>query len=146
MSCSLMTPTTDRVSRATIFVVEDDPVLRGTLSKALEASGYRVLVAATGADARVLFSALQPDLIMLDLNLPDADGLNLTASFRTLTSAPILICSARQGQIDRVLALKLGAADFLAKPFELDELESRVEAVLRPSPQPDEQHTDEIQM
>ena len=65
--------------------------------------------------------------------LPDADGLFLTTSFRALTGAPIVICSARQGQLDRVLTLKLGAADFVAKPFELDELEARVEAVLRPA-------------
>jgi DNA-binding response OmpR family regulator len=132
------TPVVDRVSAPTIFVVEDDPDMSGMLSKALEASGYRVLIASTGGDARALFGEAKPDLIILDLMLPDADGLFLTASFRTLTSAPIIICSARQGQIDRVLGLKLGAAEFVTKPFELDELEARVEAVLRRSRQPDD--------
>ncbi len=147
MPSSPSTPTLDRVTAATIFVVEDDPVMRGTLSKALEASGYDVRVAATGIDARALFSAGHPDLIILDLMLPDDDGLSLTASFRALTSAPILICSARQGQIDRVLAANLGAADFLAKPFELDELEARVKAVLRRSSEADAQAPrDEIQL
>ncbi|MDQ6671742.1 MAG: response regulator [Chloroflexota bacterium] len=118
-SGSTSTPAGDRVAAETIFVVEDDQVVRRTLSKVLEASGYQVLVAATGADARAVLGQVQPDVIILDLVLPDADGLSLTASFRTLTSAPILICSGRQGQIDRELASRLGAADFLAKPFEL---------------------------
>ena len=121
--------------------------MSGTLSKALEASGYRVLIAPTGADARALFGEVQPDLIILDLMLPDTDGLLLTTSFRTLTSAPIIICSARHGQIDRVLGLKLGAAEFVAKPFELDDLEATVETVLRRSRQPDEPTPrDEIQV
>jgi len=103
------------------------------LSKALTARGYRVFVAANGNDARALFGEVRPDLIILDLILPDADGLSLTTSFGRLTGAPIVICSARHGQLDRVLGLKLGAADFVPKPFELDELEARVEAVLRRS-------------
>src|SRR5450631_930738 len=141
-------PIVDRVSAATIFVVEDDPVMSATLSKALEASGYRVLIASTGGEARALFDEDQPDLIILDLMLPDDDGLRLTTSLRTLTSAPIVICSGRQGQIDRVLALKLGAADFVAKPFDLDEREACVKAVLRRSRAPDVEAPprDEIQL
>jgi DNA-binding response OmpR family regulator len=123
----------ERASATTIVVVEDDPDMSRTLSRALEARGYLVLTASTGADALALFGEVQPDLIILDLMLPDADGLFLTTSFRTLTSAPIIICSARQGQIDRVLGSKLGAADFIAKPFELTDLEARVEAVLHRS-------------
>jgi len=148
MLSSVSTPKVDRVSAATIFVVEDDPVMSGTLSKALEASGYRVLIASTGADARALVGEAKPDLIILDLTLPDDDGLRLTTSLRTLTSAPIVICSGRQGQIDRVLGLKLGAAAFLAKPFELDELEACVIALLRQSRQPDDEAPlrDEIEL
>jgi two-component system OmpR family response regulator len=141
------TPLVNQASAPTIFVVEDDPVMSRTLSKALEASGYRVLVASTGADARALIGEVQPDLIILDLMLPDADGLSLTAAFHALTGAPIVICSARHEQIDQVLGLKLGAADFVAKPFELDDLETRVEAVLRRSRQPEEpRRIDEIQV
>jgi DNA-binding response OmpR family regulator len=148
MLSSASTPRVDWVSAATIFVVEDDAVMSGTLSKALEASGFRVLIASTGADARALFGEAKPDLIILDLMLPDDDGLRLTTSLRTLTSAPIVICSGRQGQIDRALALKLGAADFVAKPFELDELEACVKAVLRRSRPPDDEAPprDEIQL
>jgi DNA-binding response OmpR family regulator len=136
----------DQGRLATIVVVEDDPDMASTLSTALQAIGYRVHIAPTGSDARVLLGEVKPDLIILDLMLPDADGLCLTASFRTLTSAPILICSARHGQLDRVLSSKLGAADFVAKPFELDDLETRIEAVLRRSQQLDEPpREDEIQ-
>jgi DNA-binding response OmpR family regulator len=128
----------DPAAAATIFVVEDDPDMRDTLSKALRASGYRVLAAATGADARALFGEVQPDLVILDLMLPDSDGLLLAGALRTLTSAPIIICTARHRQIDRVLGSQLGAADFVTKPFELEDLEARIEAVLRRSNQQDE--------
>jgi DNA-binding response OmpR family regulator len=124
---------------ATIFVVEDDPAMAGTLSKALRASGYRVLVATTGSEALALFRNVQPDLILLDLMLPDTDGLVLTTSLRTLTSAPIVICSGRQGQIDRVMGARLGAADFVGKPFELDDLEACIERSLRRARQQDDE-------
>jgi DNA-binding response OmpR family regulator len=150
-TCGLMfkgvsTPGRDQASAATILVVEDDPVMSRIYSKALEASGYRVFIASTGAEARAVFGKAQPDLILLDLMLPDDDGLFLTSSLRALTSAPIVICSARHGQIDRALGLKLGAADFVAKPFELDDLEARVEAVLRRSPPECTPAVDEIQV
>jgi DNA-binding response OmpR family regulator len=116
---------------ATIMLVEDDVATERTLSRALEASGYRVVVATTGAEARALLQEVRPDLIILDLMLPDTDGLILTTAFRAVTDAAILICSARHQQFDRVLGLKLGAADFVAKPFDLDELEARIEAILR---------------
>jgi DNA-binding response OmpR family regulator len=114
-----------------ILVIEDDPETARSLSKALESSGYHVTIAETGGEARALIDQVHPDLIMLDLMLPDTDGLVLTAALKMLTNAPIIICSARQEQVDRVLGLKLGADDFIAKPFELDELEARIEAVLR---------------
>ena len=130
MLSSLSPSLADRTFAATIFVVEDDPIMSGMLSNALVTSGYRVFTAATGAEARTLCGEVQPDLIILDLMLPDSDGLQLTGSFQTLTSAPIVICSARHGQIDRVLGLKLGAVDFVAKPFELDDLEARIGVAL----------------
>jgi DNA-binding response OmpR family regulator len=114
-----------------ILLVEDDPETAQTLCRALEGSGYEVIVAETGAQARTLVEEQRPDLILLDLMLPDTDGLVLTGALKMLTSAPIIICSARHEQVDRVLSLKLGADDFVAKPFDLDELEARLEAVLR---------------
>jgi len=116
---------------ATILLVEDDADTARALRAALEGSGYRVSVVETGAEARQIIDHLQPDLILLDLMLPDTDGLVLTTALKALTSAPIIICSARHEQVDRVLGLKLGADDFVAKPFDLDELEARIEAVLR---------------
>ncbi|MDQ6670807.1 MAG: response regulator transcription factor [Chloroflexota bacterium] len=114
-----------------ILLVEDDAETAGSISRALESGGYRVTIAETGSEARSTVEHLHPDLILLDLMLPDTDGLVLTTVLKTLTSAPIIICSARHEQVDRVLGLKLGADDFIAKPFELDELEARIEAVLR---------------
>ena len=115
----------------TILLVEDDPDISRSLTKALQASGYHVTAVDTGTEARSIIEHVRPDLILLDLMLPDTDGLVLTTALKTLTSAPIIICSARQEQVDRVLGLKLGADDFVAKPFDLDELEARIEAVLR---------------
>lgn len=115
----------------TILLVEDDPDTARSLTKALESSGYRVTAVDTGAEARSIIEHVRPDLILLDLMLPDTDGLVLTTALKNLTTAPIIICSARQEQVDRVLGLKLGADDFVAKPFDLDELEARIEAVLR---------------
>src|SRR5437763_6099309 len=120
-----------RTGGATILLVEDDASTAHSLSRALEASGYRVAAVETGADARAAIEEVKPDLIMLDLMLPDTDGLVLTSALKALTEAPIIICSARQEQADRVLGLKLGADDFVAKPYDLDELEARIEAVLR---------------
>jgi two-component system, OmpR family, response regulator len=115
----------------TVMLVEDDPATSATLTTALEASGYRVTAVGTGADAKAVLEAMHPDLIILDLMLPDTDGLVLTSSIKAVTDAPIVILSARQEQVDRVLGLKLGADDFVAKPFDLDELEARLQAVLR---------------
>jgi len=134
----------------TILLVEDDPDTASSLSRALESSGYRVTIVETGAAARAIIQELRPDLILLDLMLPDTDGLVLTGTLKTLTSAPIIICSARHEQVDRVLGLKLGADDFIAKPFDIDELEARVEAVLRRASRaraaPPEAPTDQIRV
>jgi DNA-binding response OmpR family regulator len=136
----------------TILLVEDDPDTARSLTRALESSGYRVTAVDTGSEAKSIIEHVRPDLILLDLMLPDTDGLVLTTALKTLTNAPIIICSARQEQVDRVLGLKLGADDFVAKPFDLDELEARIEAVLRrasrvramPSTPPDQIRVDEL--
>jgi DNA-binding response OmpR family regulator len=127
----LVTTTSGRLPpRTTIMVVDDDVVIAGTLETVLELAGYRVRIAPTGSAACALLPRLRPDLIILDLMLPDTDGLVLTTTLKALTDAPIIICSARHGQVDRVLGLRLGAADFVAKPFDLDDLQARIEAVL----------------
>jgi DNA-binding response OmpR family regulator len=127
------TSTGEANASVTIMLVEDDPEVERRVTLALRRRGYQVVIATTGAEARALLSAANPDLIIMDLMLPDTDGLLLTESFQALTRAHILICSGRHERHDRVLGLKLGAADFLAKPFDMDELEARVEALLRRS-------------
>jgi len=117
----------------TILLVEDDPPIAVTLADVLEGSGYAVRIAGTGAEAKTLVDEKRPDLIILDLMLPDADGLVLCSDLKARAGAPIIICSASNQTRDRVLSLKLGADDFIGKPFDIDELEARVEAVLRRS-------------
>jgi DNA-binding response OmpR family regulator len=129
-----------------ILLVEDDPETARSLSKALESSGYRVTTVTTGSEARSLIGQVRPDLIILDLMLPDTDGLVLTTALKTLANAPIIICSGRHEQVDKVLGLRLGADDFVAKPFELEDLEARIEAVLRRALRVREVPTDQIRV
>jgi two-component system, OmpR family, response regulator MtrA len=115
----------------TIMLVADDHAVAQTLTDALESSGYRVWLAETGADAKTLLEQTRPDLIILDLMLPDVDGLVLCSGLKAIADVPIVICSATPQKRDAILGLKLGADDFIAKPFDIYELEARVEAVLR---------------
>jgi two-component system response regulator MprA len=126
-------PATQTAPAATILVVEDDPALAQTLRDILEAEGYAVHHAAGGAGARAALEGAPPDLILLDLMLPDVDGLVLCADLKSRSGAPIIVCSATARKRDSVLSLKLGADDFVAKPFDVDELLSRIEATLRRS-------------
>src|SRR3954470_2327379 len=113
------------------MLVEDDRPIAQTLIDALESSGYRVWLAETGADAKTLLEQTHPDLILLDLMLPDIDGLVLCSGLKGIADVPIIICSATPQKRDAILGLKLGADDFIAKPFDIYELEAGVEAVLR---------------
>jgi DNA-binding response OmpR family regulator len=120
-------------SGASILVVDDDVATSRSLARVFEDSGYTVFIAETALDARRMVEEIRPDLILLDLMLPDSDGLVQLSALKALSSAPIVICSARYAQVDKVLGLKLGADDFVAKPFDIEDLEARVEAVLRRS-------------
>jgi DNA-binding response OmpR family regulator len=125
-------------------MIEDDAALAATVRVWLEGAGYVVWHVESGADADRVLSEAEPDLILLDLVLPDIDGLILCSRFKAHTSAPIVIASARHGTIDRVLGLRLGADDFVPKPFDLEELQARLEAVLRrarPASRPPERTT-----
>jgi len=136
-------------SRATILLVEDDPTVAAMLKDRLEARGYRVWHAASAAEAEAMAGELHLDLVILDLMLPDAHGLVLCAELKEKQAAPIIICSGTKRKDDAALGFKLGADDFVAKPFSVGELEARIEATLRrpaprvapgsPSP-PGEQH------
>jgi len=128
-SCTTTAPSPTPVA-ATILVVEDDAATGRLLSKILIAAGYDVVLAETGAAARVRLDERAPDLILLDLILPDIDGLLLTVTLKQLTQAPIVVCSGRGGQVDQVLAARLGVVAFLVKPFNVDDLEGAIRRAL----------------
>jgi DNA-binding response OmpR family regulator len=115
----------------TILVVEDEPTLRETLAEALESDGYRVATAADGAAALALFRADAPDLVLLDLMLPEVSGIEVTRIIRAESAVPIVMLTARAAEVDKVVGLELGADDYVTKPFSLRELSARIRAILR---------------
>lgn len=118
-------------SPPTVLVIEDDASLRTALVATLKAAGFRPVPAKDGAEGRRWFAHYAPDLVLLDLGLPDADGLNLICHFREHGSTPIVILSAREAEATKVSALDLGADDYVTKPFGVDELLARLRAALR---------------
>lgn len=114
-----------------LLLIEDDPQIRRFLRVAIDPELYRLREATTAADGLVQAAARQPDLILLDLGLPDGDGLDLIVKVREFSSAPILVISARGNERDRVAALDTGADDFIGKPFGTEELLARIRASLR---------------
>jgi DNA-binding response OmpR family regulator len=120
-----------RAPRATVLLVEDDRTLGTMLRDGLGARGYRTWHAASAAEAEALLDEVRPDLIIVDLMLPDRHGLLLCATFKERVTAPIIICSGTKRKDDPALGFKLGADDFVAKPFSVDDLEVRMEAALR---------------
>ncbi len=115
----------------TVLVVEDEAPMRRFLSAALHGHGCRVVEASTLATARQLATVQQPDLILLDLGLPDGDGLSLVRELRTWSAAPVIVLSARDREDDKVTALDAGADDYLTKPFGTSELLARIRVALR---------------
>lgn len=114
-----------------ILVVEDDPTAADVLREALEADGHEVVLADEGRIALDGLETVNPDLILLDLQLPDADGLVLCAQFRRRTDVPIVLCTGTPRRRDAVLGLRLGADDYVRKPIDVVELQARVRALLR---------------
>jgi DNA-binding response OmpR family regulator len=119
-----------RGSGSGLLMVEDDHALATTVRRWLEGAGYTVSWAESGTDAERILATVDPLLILLDLTLPDIDGLLLCSKLRLLSDAPIMIATGRRGLIDRVLGLKFGADDFLLKPLDLEDLLVRIETVL----------------
>jgi DNA-binding response OmpR family regulator len=115
----------------TILVVEDEPSLQETLLYNLEKQGYTVEAAGDGRTALEAARRLKPDLIVLDIMLPELDGFEVTKILRREMSVPILMLTARDDEIDRVVGLEVGADDYLTKPFSMRELLARVKAQLR---------------
>lgn len=119
-------------SPPTILVVEDDPSLRGALAATLKAAGLRPVVASTAAEGLRWFAHYHPDLVLLDLGLPDRDGLTVIAELRARgETTPVVVLSAREAEEVKVEALDLGADDYVQKPFGVDELLARLRAGLR---------------
>jgi two-component system KDP operon response regulator KdpE len=119
------------MSGGRILVVDDEPQIRRALRTALTGHGYEVEVAENGAQALTLLPSWQPDALVLDLVMPDIDGTEVLRQTRTWSDLPVIVLSARGQERDKVLALDLGADDYLTKPFGMDELLARVRAILR---------------
>lgn len=114
-----------------VLLVEDEPQMRRFLRVALEGSGYRYLEAATGQEGLALAVQHRPDVILLDLGLPDMDGLDLMSRLREWSQTPVIIISARGQETDKIGALDVGADDYLTKPFGTGELLARIRVALR---------------
>ncbi len=115
----------------TVLVVDDEPTLVATLRYNLEREGYKVLAAGDGDKAITLARSERPDLMILDLMLPAVDGLEVCRILRREMNLPILMLTARAGEVDKVVGLEIGADDYVTKPFSTRELLARVRALLR---------------
>ncbi|HLQ47675.1 MAG TPA: response regulator transcription factor [Candidatus Dormibacteraeota bacterium] len=115
----------------TILVVDDETTLRETLVDALEAEGFRVVSAADGRAALTVFRAERPDLVLLDLMLPELSGIEVCRIIRAESGVPIVMLTAKDSEIDKVVGLELGADDYVTKPFSVRELSARIRALFR---------------
>lgn len=114
-----------------ILVIEDENNISNLLSVLLESNGYKVITASTNKNGQIMLESHRPDLIILDLGLPDMDGREFLKKLRKDSLTPVIILSARSDEKDKVEALNMGANDYVTKPFGLEELVARVRSVLR---------------
>jgi len=114
-----------------VILIEDEPQIRHFVKEALEAEGWKVFEAENGKRGLIEAGSRKPDLLVVDLGLPDMDGVEIVREFRNWSTVPILILSARSEERDKILALDAGADDYLSKPFGIGELLARVRAVTR---------------
>lgn len=125
-----------------ILVVDDDPHIRDVIVYALEKAHMKTVIAKDGLQALDLFARAQPDLIVLDINMPEMDGLDVCRELRKTSDVPILFLSSRDDEIDRIIGLEIGGDDYVTKPFSPRELVARVNVILkrlngRANPTPD---------
>lgn len=129
------------MKKTTILLVDDEPKIVRFVKTSLNLAGFNLLVAENGAEALKIIDEQEPDLVILDLGLPDMDGFDVLEQVREYSTMPIVILTARDDERHKVRGLELGADDYLTKPFAARELEARIAAVLRRvewSPQPSE--------
>ncbi len=119
------------MNQSRILVVDDEPQIQRFLKPSLSAAGYEVVEAGTGAEALKAVATQAPDLVILDLGLPDMDGKEVIASLRGWSDIPIVILSARDRESEKITALDLGADDYVEKPFGIGELTARIRTALR---------------
>jgi two-component system KDP operon response regulator KdpE len=119
------------MSEPVVVLIEDEPQIRRFLRTTLTGHGYRLFEAGTGADGLIEAASRQPDVVLLDLGLPDMDGLEVIRRLREWTGVPIIVLSARGQEADKVAALDGGADDYVSKPFGVDELLARVRVAVR---------------
>ena len=119
------------MNKTLIMVVEDDPPIRNLMATTLKAHDYRYLSASNGESAVMLAASNNPDIILLDLGLPDMDGVEVIKCIRSWSNVPIIVISARSEDSDKIAALDEGADDYLTKPFSVDELLARIRSTCR---------------
>lgn len=120
-----------QLSRIRVLIIDDEPEIHRVLRPALTACGYEPLKAMTGGDALKIIAASTPDIIVLDLGLPDMDGKDVLRDARILSDVPIIILSARDDEAEKISASDAGANDYVEKPFAIGELTARLRAALR---------------
>ena len=119
------------MNKPLILVVEDDPAVRNLITTTLETHDYRYLTAANGESAIMEAASHNPDVILLDLGLPDMDGIEVIGKVRSWSKTPIIVISARSEDTDKIDALDAGADDYLTKPFSVEELLARLRVTFR---------------
>lgn len=119
------------MNQSTILVIDDNAELRKLISQCLEQGGCAVFTASSGGEALNILRAKKVDTILLDLGLPDIDGLSLMSGIRQLSDAPVIVISGKKSTTDKIVGLEMGADDYLSKPFEFEELAARVKANVR---------------
>lgn len=144
IECSDLAQTTIR-DMPLILIVEDEPEITKILEMYLQGSGYKTEKAANGKVALELFKVIQPDLVLLDIMLPELDGIEVLKAIRQKGQTPVIMLTAKSEELDQLLGLELGADDYISKPFRPREVVARVKAVLRRS-QPSEEKTTRLML
>lgn len=121
----------EELTMVCILLIEDDPLISGPIERALREAHYQVVTAADGRTGLAAAAELHPDLVLLDVMLPEIDGWDVCKTLRSSSTVPILMLTALSSEVDRVLGLELGADDYLTKPFSTRELLARIRAMLR---------------